>query len=405
MRKANLYVGLLSLCVLSGTSIRAQSYQTDLRAVDGIEPLAIIDEGMPPHIGFNRTASEIMFDRQNHVTDKAVQQLRLRQKINGGEKVLKDNKFTVGGRFIGHSMYEKSNTDGKFPIISRLPPSHTSNDEDNVNLVNEASFNMTATLPNVTMYGEGKYSESVYSGQDRFSWREYWVTLGDLDKFPAYLTVGKKSVNFGDMSSYSPFTHNHNAHYFWAQSKEPSIEVGYVDDGWHASATLMKNDRGLRVLNSPSNDGNYENFAVNVTKRMALSDDKSVKLGAGFVRGTIYDKDYDVMAEFTRTIDDWPATEAEVHALTLQGRYRDHLWHFPTTYSLMWSEGVQGYSDDEWERMTQTVLGIESKLLPNMSIGFEYLLNTGFVPLILPQITADDGVVSHTGIVGIKLTF
>jgi len=258
--------------------------------------------------------------------------------------------------------------------------------------------------------------------------------LGDLDKFPAYLTVGKKSVNFGDMSSYSPFTHNHNAHYFWAQSKEPSIEVGYVDDGWHASATLMKNDRGLRVLNSPSNDGNYENFAVNVTKRMALSDDKSVKLGAGFVRGTIYDsaiahhppsaggndktwngaynvhavyntKDYDVMAEFTRTIDDWPATEAEVHALTLQGRYRDHLWHFPTTYSLMWSEGVQGYSDDEWERMTQTVLGIESKLLPNMSIGFEYLLNTGFVPLILPQITADDGVVSHTGIVGIKLTF
>jgi len=119
MRKANLYVGLLSLCVLSGTSIRAQSYQTDLRAVDGIEPLAIIDEGMPPHIGFNRTASEIMFDRQNHVTDKAVQQLRLRQKINGGEKVLKDNKFTVGGRFIGHSMYEKSNTDGKAFTVAK----------------------------------------------------------------------------------------------------------------------------------------------------------------------------------------------------------------------------------------------------------------------------------------------
>ena len=429
------YFTILASCMLLHTTAQAQStYQTDLRDVGGIEPLAIIDEGMPPHIGFNRTASEIMFDRQNHVTDKNVQQLKLRQKLQNGEKILKDKKFTLGGRFIGHSMYEKTNTDGKFPILSRLPPSHTSNDEDNVNLVSDASFNMTATLPMVTAFGQGEYTESAYKGQDRFSWRKYWVTVGDLDKFPAYLTVGKKSINFGDMSSYSPFTHSHNAHYFWAQSKEPVVEVGYVDNGWHASGTLIKNDRGLRVLNSPSNDGNYENFALNATKRIALSGDKSVKLGAGYVRGTIYDSSvahhppsagaddrdwngaynlhavyntdkYDLMAEFTRTIDEWPATDSEVHALTLQGRYRDYLWHFPTTYSLMWSEGVQGDRDDEWHKMTQTVLGIESKLLPNMSLGLEYLLNTGFVPLIMPKITADDGVVSHTAIAGVKVTF
>jgi hypothetical protein len=111
------------------------------------------------------------------------------------------------------------------------------------------------------------------------------------------------------------------------------------------------------------------------------------------------------MTEFTRTFEEWDATLAHVHAWNLQGRYRDYIWKFPTTYSLMYSQGIQGESGDEWERMDQFVAGVEMRLHPNVRWGVEYLLNSGFVPLLRPTIVADDGVVSHTFLTGIKVTF
>lgn len=404
--------------------------QTDQRLTPFPDFQEKIDEGMPPHIGLSRPAAEIMFDRQNHVTDKAAQQLLMRQ--NG---TLEDNKLTVSGRFHGTVINEHTNTRGKFPILSRLPPSHTDGTSDTFSSVNDASIAGTITLPYVTFYGQGEYTEINYPGQNPRQWRKYWVTLGDLDKLPLYLTFGKKTVSFGDMSSYAPFTHNHNAHYFWAQNDDdPLFELGYVDNGWHITGSLIKNDRGLRVLNAPQDEDGWENFAANFSKTFTAGNSHAFKVGGGFLRGTIYDSSlahhppsfglqdrdwasawnlngiysigsFDFMAEFTRTLDEWPATDHHVHALTLQGRYLDYIWKFPTTYSAMYSQGIQGEDNDEWARMDQFVLGVETKVHPNVSIGAEYLLNSGFVPLIAPRFTADDGVVSHTFITGVKVTF
>jgi len=406
--------------------------QTDQRhpsyAVQGVEEF--IDEGMSPFIGFNRPTSEILFDRQNHVTDKAAQILIKRQ----NDEII-DNKFLIGGRFIGTSVFEKTNTDGKFPILSRLPPAHTSDNTGTLNIVNDASINFILPLPYLTLFAQGEYTENAYPGQSRQEWRKYYAMIGDLDVFPMYLAFGKKTVSFGDMSSYAPFTHSHNSHYFWAQNDDdPLFELGYVDNGVHATASLIKNDRGNRVLNAPQGKNGYENFALNATKDFMVETDHRLRIGAGFLRGTIYDSSlahhppsngfqdrdwanaynihgiystskYDLMAEFTRTVDKWPATDSHVHALTLQGRYRDYIWQIPVTYSLMWSEGVQGEEGDEWEKMIQTVAGIEMRLHPNVSIGFEYLNNLDFVPLIRPRVTADNGVVSHTFLAGVKVTF
>ncbi len=101
---------LLSLLLLSATQAKAQ---TDQRLTPFPDIQKEVDAGMPPHIGLSREASEIMFDRQNHVTDKAAQQLKMRQ--NG---TLKDNKLTIGGPFNGTVISERTNTDGKFPILS-----------------------------------------------------------------------------------------------------------------------------------------------------------------------------------------------------------------------------------------------------------------------------------------------
>lgn len=394
----------------------------------GAELETYVKDSLPPMFGISRAYSQKMFDRQEYVTDKPLQQLISRQ---NGE--LQDNKLYVGGRFIGSSMHEHSNTAGKYPILSRLPGQHPRKKSDTKHVINDGSVNATVTLPYVTGFVQGEYTEVEYPGQEQKQVRKYWVTVGDLNKFPVYATFGKNTVAFGDMVSYAPFTHSHNTHYFWAQTDEPSLEIGYYQGGTHIAGTLIKNDRGRRVVNAPNGEG-YENFALNASHSFELTDEIKAKIGGGFIRGTIYDstlahhppaaglpdkewspawningtlsyKNVDLQAEYTQTVYEWPATDSMVHALTIQGRYKDDIMGLPTNYSVMLSEGVQGNDGDEWERMRQGVLGIETNLTPNISIGAEYVLNAGFVPLILPRVTADNGVVSHTFIVGTKVTF
>jgi hypothetical protein len=121
------------------------------------------------------------------------------------------------------------------------------------------------------------------------------------------------------------------------------------------------------VLNSPTNDDDYENFALNASQRYQFGKDgqKTLKIGAGYLHGSIYDgtvahhppgigtsdrfwnhlvntsaelslEKVDVMAEYTQSIKKWPATDSRVKALTVQGRYRDSMQagrrntHWPT---------------------------------------------------------------------------
>jgi opacity protein-like surface antigen len=376
--------------------------------------------------------SKKMMERQEYVTDKAVVQLKAIQ-----DGTLKPYRLYIGGRFVGTYISERTNTDGKFPILSRLPPTHTTGHTDAYGVVNDVTLNATAVFPWITGFVQGEYTEVEYPGQDRQQIRKYWMTLGNLDKFPVYMTAGKKSVNFGNFDSYAPFTHTHSAHYFWAQTDEPLLEIGYVNDhGTELAGSLIKNDRGLRVLNSPTNDDDYENFALNASQRYQFGKDgqKTLKIGAGYLHGSIYDgtvahhppgigtsdrfwnhlvntsaelslEKVDVMAEYTQSIKKWPATDSRVKALTVQGRYRDSIASRPAKYTLAYSRGEQGDSNDEWYQMQQGIAGVEFDLTNHISSGAEYMVNHGFVPLILPRITSDDGVVSHSGIVGIKASF
>jgi opacity protein-like surface antigen len=386
---------------------------------------------IPGFLETNVETSKKIIERQENVHDKAIVILKARE-----DGKYEPYRLHLGARVVGTYIAEKTNIDGKFPILSRLPPTHTSGDSDSYGVVNDFTSHATLTLPWVTGFIQGEYTETEYPGQDRWQLRKGYVILGDLEKFPVYAAIGKKSVNFGDFSSYAPFTHTHSAHYFWAQTDEPLLEVGYVTDKTMIAASLIKNDRGLRVLNSPENDDEYENFAFNASHKFTLDDngDIQLKIGAGFLRGSIYDStlahhppgigiddrfwnslinanaelnlhDFDFMIEFTQTAEDWPATDSHVKALTVQGRYNDTILSRPVKYTLSYSRGEQGDPRDEWESMDQGIAGIEWDIHPHISIGAEYMVNHGFVPLILPKFTADDGVVSHTGIVGAKISF
>lgn len=381
-----------------------------------------------PLVGTALRYSERMLNRQDDVTDKVKLALQARQ-----SGLLQEGRLYLGGRLFATAIGEHTNTPGKFPILSRFPNGHTRGSSDIYGVINEATLNATVTLPMLTGFAQAEYTEVEYPGQDALQLRKVWLAIGDLDRAPYYLAVGRKTVNFGNFASYAPFTHTHSNHYFWAQSDDPVVEVGYVGAQSDLAFTLIPGHRGLRVVDSPDNDGKYENFALNAAHRLALSGETELTLGAGFLRGTIYDSAiahhppsagtarmwngaynvnatlsasrFDLMAEFTKTTRRWPATDFKVSALTLQGRYRTELLGRPAIYSLALSRGVQGADGTEWEKMDQAILGLELAATPNLTLGIEYMFNDGFVPLILPTVVADSDVRSHTVIVGAKLTF
>jgi hypothetical protein len=101
-------------------------------------------------------------------------------------------------------IHESTNTPGKFPILSRLPPSHASGTSDSYNVVNEASLNVTLTLPMFTVFGQPEHAELAYPGQNATQWRKYWVALGDLDRSPFCFAARRKTANFGNFASYAP---------------------------------------------------------------------------------------------------------------------------------------------------------------------------------------------------------
>ena len=319
--------------------------------------------------------SEQMFDRQDNVTNKVAVSLRARQ-----SGVLEPGSFYLGGRLLLTYIGETSNTAGKFPILSRLPPTHTSGHTDAYGVLNDASLNATVTLPWVTVFAQGEYTEIEYPGQDDLQLRKYWIAIGDLDRYPFYLAVGRKTLNFGNFASYAPFTHTHNSHYFWAQADDPVIELGYVTDRTELALTLIPDQRGLRVVSSPEKDGGISNFALNGSHRFDLQNGNSLTIGAGYLRGTIYDStlahhppdegilpswnaaytfnavysgsNFDIMAEFTTTDDIWPATDHKVTATTLQGRYRSSLLGKPASGSCMPSlppGGEPAVAQPRWE--------------------------------------------------------
>ncbi len=402
-------------------------------ANDGAESFNFLDPNKNQEIdlGFIKTNldySSKISDRQEYLTDKSLQILKAKQ---SGE--LKDESLYIGGRVTASHVWEKTNIAGKFPIISRIPNQHTSGEKADEEILNDASVNLTANYGAFTAFVQGEYSDVEYPGQENAQLRKFYLMYGDLGTSPFYALFGRKTVSFGNFSSYAPITHNHSSHYFWAQTDKPLFEFGYYENDLNLVATLLANDRGLRVVNAPDNSG-YENFAFSFTKKLNFSDDLSLKFGGGYLKGTIYDgtlahhppsagnsgrdwngawninaelawQNIDFMAEYSRSIKEWQATDWEVSALTLQTRYKTSIYNMPYIFSVMYSRGEQGDDGTEWERMEQTIVGGELKISPNVELGFEYLYNKGFVPLILPQITGDRDVESHTGIASIQFSF
>jgi hypothetical protein len=377
----------------------------------------------------NADYAEKLTSTQEDVNSKTLVVLKGRK-----DGQVETGKIYISAGVTGEQIWEKTDVSGKYPILSRLPDQHPAGLKNNRSVLTEAALAITATPTDwLSVVFQGEYIDTTYPGQAEYQLTRAYAILGDLSTNPYYLMIGRNTIDFGDLDSYNPYTHNDVTHYFWPVSTDPIITLGYVDDGLEASITAISGHRQQRVADAPDTGALVPNFAANVSKTM-YSGLGWVKIGASYLHGTIYDtavthhtaqtapadkirngaydiyaeahsEKFDIRAEYASTLKNWPATNAKARAATIMARYHSKLFDKTTRYSAVCSRGFQGEKDSVAYQMSQCVLGADLDINKNTSIGAEYLYNKGFVPLINPLVTGNQGVDSQTFIVGTRLRF
>jgi len=370
--------------------------------------------------------------------------------------------ITVSALFKGTYVFERTDTAGKFPILSRFPDAHGSGKTNDEAVVNTATVAGLISMGDwLAGYAQAEYSEVNFRGdQDKVQLREYFAIIGNLDEFPIYAAIGRKSIDFGEQFSYNPFTHSINQHFFWALADEPVVEFGYVGDDWRISGTLANGERMLRVGQTQDRDGGLgTNFAVKAEKSFAVTDTSKLRVSASYLDDTIYNNNFtahtvqaidrfgppnaplpprvlitddvglwdvaaeytspsfDLAAEYTRSTDLWPATSFDpntgieynnarhLSAVSAMGRYKTEVFGIPTDLSAVYSKSIIGPENTEFDELTQHVVGVEMHVNAYVGIGAEIVFNEGFQPFVGIQNASDSGVDSQVGMVGVKLRF
>lgn len=384
--------------------------------------------------------SHTILDWQETVTDKAIRILK------GADEIIGDNGLIVSGAFWGNYLHEESNTVNKFPILSRFPSERNNGTEQADRwLISNAAFGLTYKPTNwITGYTQYEFTEVEFPGQEDWQLRKYMIIVGDLESFPFYGYVGRNTVDFGLMNGYNPFTHTVNNHSFRVDTDDPVIALGYADENLHVVGTLISSGRQLRVADTNDPDG-WDNGAVNLTysfgnKEKGKENNWEFRVGGGYLHSTIYNNDtphhpgpthtvskqtspdltrnaaYDVFAEalygpfslgieYTTTAKGWPATGERVESTNIQAAYDFKLFTNPSRLSIVRGINEQGAEGEEFEDLTQLVVGFETQLTDYFSLSAEWVRNDAFVPLINIRTVSDASVTTDAFLIGAKIQF
>ncbi len=361
-----------------------------------------------------------LLDFQNRQSDKELLILES-QARNGDSPTL-----LMGAQFRASASASWSNRTDKFNYLGRFPPDFTGNTSSDIRLVHANQGFVAHATPWVSGYLETLFSD-VFSfpafDQGSFQMRQAYVTLGNLDEFPVYAFLGKKTVSFGHMGTLSPFSQSVVWHYFSPLAEGGGI--GFHTDFLHLSATALNGSRGIRVADSESR-GEINNFAANSTLTLLESDEIDLSVGGGYLDGTIYDGQFaehldagvsgpmngawDANAalrinrfhlggEYVSTLEKWPVTDHKVIAYRAEGA----LDLSPLWLSVSWSEGIQGDASQEFQFNQQLVLGTEYQMAPNVRLSLEYIRSMGFAPLINITTVSDKSVHQSTFLLGLTV--
>lgn len=363
-----------------------------------------------------------LLDFQNRQTGKQLFVLESQRRAEGYPSV------TLGAQFRASALGAYTNRAGKFSYLGRFPPGFDDQTASDVRLLQANQAIVAHVGHGVSGYFETLFSD-VFSFQsfNQGSWqvRQAYVVLGDLDQTPWYGWIGKKTLDFGDLGTLSPFTQAVPWHYFAPLAE--GAGVGYSDGRVHITAAAVNGGRGIRVADSTGR-GNLENFVANATVIFPFADDGLFTLGAGYLHSTIYDGltaehtnpnivgprngaldvnarfDYgpvSLAGEYITTVDPWPVVAHRVEAWKAEGAYRITGLNRPAFLSVSYSEGIQGAAGTDFEFNRQLVVGARVDFTPNVYGTLEWVRSMGFAPLINITTVSDREVVQDSAVVGL----
>ena len=391
----------------------------------------------------NLEYSKEMLSAQRTVVNKASYLL---ESYESG--LLEPGKIYLSGHAIYSQYHETTDTAGKFPILGRFPSQHSSGTSADESILDMADVSLTYAANDwVSVFVHGIYTDLQFPTQEEAQIREAFITFGNLAESPWYLSVGRMTANFGHQGSYNPVTHSVNNHFFRIDSDDAAVELGYIGEDWRFAFTALNGGRQLRVADNPNNSFG-SNFAISTQYDTELAG-WDVSVGGGYLYSSIYDSDsanhpgvapdplttrerngllntwveakkgpYSIMAEYTQTERDWPATApapapptfrvskgAAVQGLTLQAAYDTEILSKDTRFSLVYGKGILGNDGDEWENLQQIAAGAEVYITDNFALSLEYVYNRSFIPLIKLDRTAIRDVDTETFIISGTLFF
>ena len=343
-------------------------------------------------------------------------------------------------------------------------PFHTRLNGDTVSEagIHSAQLSFLANMGDwVTAYGELLYDPQQSFGmgsitdltRNQIQLRKGYVTFGNLDKSPFYLSVGKMATPFALTDTVSPFSASSSWHAFGGLAY--GALLGYSNNGLNISAELVQGGAQFRAANVPvegtsvpSQLNNYV-FDANYTFDLGGEGDAAM-IGASYERGSAYCQGYPVihfnpcaeenpawavygtldlgpftlLGEYIKTTDVWPGTlnptpplnifpASKVTSFTLGGKYGTLINNKRTDLSLEFSSFISGADGSPWERQNQWVLGGAYFLTDSVKLFGEGILTQGYTPLnfisggnMLPGTTHSDQDVRNTGVVaGINVAF
>lgn len=236
----------------------------------------------------NAQHSKRMLNWQENTTGKTL--TLLANRANG---TLAPNSLTIGGAMKAGLMWQTTSDAGLFPILSRFPDfTARTETSSGVFAINNAALAFTGSFGDWTsFYLQPEYSETEFPGQSEFQLRKAFVVFGNLEKTPFYAAFGRKTIDFGNFDGYNAFTHTEAQHYFWAQSDQPVLELGYYNmySGLKITGTVFSGGRQLRTAYAGAeNENKIANFAASVEKEFRFGNGRALTLGTSYIHDTIY---------------------------------------------------------------------------------------------------------------------
>ncbi len=438
------------------TEIKTSTEKAEVQT-QAAEQTQAVQTAVQNFVGFNHSLTYDMLDPTTNINRKQDVLLQARK---SGE--LKDNSLVLGGAVTAIADYWHSNTADKFGYLMRHPTANNQQQKDvSEAVLHSAQISVTATpLDWVTAYAELLYDPEQSFGagtitsltRNQIQLRKGYVVLGNLDKSPVYLTVGKMATPFGLTDTVSPFTASTVWHAFGGLAY--GAMATYSDHGFNISLEAVQGGAQFRSANVPVNGtsvpSKLNNYVIDANYTFEFGEDGYAMFGGSYQKGTAYCQPFPVVhfnpctehnpawaaygqlhtggftlqGEYAATTDEWPGTfnptpplnvfdEHKVISWAIGGKYSMAVDDRRTDLSFEFSTFIAGPDGSPWERQNQWVLGLSHFISPSVK-GFVELIQTdGYAPLnfisggnLAPGVTHSDSDAESRGVIlGINAAF